>query len=209
MKRVLIAMLMVLAYAGIAGAQALPINYNNMFFFTTPCLGYNPGTPPPGQGAMCIDIASGGMYLWNAAANAFSIGGSELLPSNAGAGQTTATTTYFTLDGNSTNATTETTAMQLPVGPNPFVIRNLTCYDSAAPGAGNTDAYTVRTATSLGGTMGTTLETCSITGASAKSCQDTTHAVSIPAGSVIDMQDVTTGTPAARTIGCVLQVDEL
>jgi len=197
-----------LTFAVSAQAQSLPQNFNNMFFFISGCSTYVPTTPGPGIGGVCVDTTSGGYYLWNG--TAFVMGGTELLQSNAGAGQTTATTTYFTAAGNSTNATTETVAMQLPVGPNPVVVRNLSCYTSAAPGGGNSDTFTVRTATSLGGTMGNTTVTCQISGASAKTCTASSSlSAALPAGSVLDISDVTAGTPAARTIGCALQADVL
>lgn len=208
MKRVLGLLAVLLVWASSASAQApMPQNLNNLIFFVSGCSTYVPVTPPPSVGAQCIDLTSGGIYLWNG--TAFVIGGSEIWSSNGGAGQTTATTTFFSAGGNSTNATTETAAMELPVGPNPVYVRSLSCQTSVAPGGATSDAFTVRTGTSLGGTMGTTTVTCTISGV-AKTCTSALSlAAAIPGGSVIDLQDVTTGTPAARTMACALQVDEL
>lgn len=212
MKRILgIVGVVVLAWTAYARAQALPGNIMNTIFFQPGCATYvSPYGSFPPVGAMCIDTTTGGMYLSNG--SAFVIGGSEIWSANAGAGQITATTTFFTPNGNSTNATTETIAMESPVGPQPVTVRNLYCQTSVAPGAGNTDAFTLRSGTGLVavGSMVNSPLTCSITGASATSCLSPPALVApLPAGSVIDLKDTTTGTPAARSISCTLQVDEL
>lgn len=194
MKRLLTALLL-LAFCGIAAAQTQP----PFAQLANPCLGsLQYGTMP-----FCFDTGSGGMYWWN---GSWMPGGVDFWHSNAGAGQTTATSTYFSALGNTTNNTTEAVTMELPVS-FPEVVKVLSCYTSAAPGTGASDTFTIRSSTSLGGTMADSTVTCAISGATAKSCTDNAHTLSLAAGSVIDIKDTTASTPSARTIGCVVEME--
>jgi hypothetical protein len=116
-----------------------------------------------------------------------------------GAGPTTATTVYFAATGVSANGTTEAN-FQIPAAV-AITLKNLACNDTTAPGTSNTDAFTVRS----GGAA--TSITCSISGASTTTCSDATHTAAISAGGLVDIQDVTTGTPAARQVSCSIEVD--
>ncbi len=129
----------------------------------------------------------------------------SFLSVNAGAGATTATSTYFAPVGTPTSSTTEAATMEVTV-PVASTLKNLSCSDSAAPGTSNSDAFTVRTASALGGTMAATSVTCTISG-SATNCSDATHTLSLAAGAVIDFVDTTSGTPSARTIACSYELD--
>lgn len=213
MKRFLkiVTVVMLLAWSLPARAQLLPQNFNNMLYYVNGCATFvSPLVNFPPSGAICYDTGTGGTYISNG--TAFVIGGSELLQSNGGAGQITATTTFFSASGNTTNATTEAITMELPISPLPYTIRQVTCYDSVAPGAATSDAFVIR-AGGPGpvaiGSMANTTMTCTIAGATAKSCSTAlTLSAAEPAGTVIDIADTTTGTPAARTIACVVQIDE-
>ena len=210
MKRIagiLIGVLFLMVTAAQAFAQAVPVqNFKNMLFFVSGCSSYVPQTaPPPAGAALCVDTSSYGLYVWNG--TAFVAGGTDIWASNGGAGQTTATTTFFTAQGNSTNSTTEAATMELVV-PSAAVAKNLNCYVSASPGAAKSDTFTIRSATALGGSMGNSSVSCAITGASATSCSDTTHSLSLAAGSVMDIEDVTVGSAiTARTIACAFSAD--
>jgi hypothetical protein len=200
------------ASADTSGLPGSPGGFNGMLYFIAGCATFVSPTQPPLPGAICSDTVSGGTYVSNSAGT-FVVAGTDFLRSNGGAGQTTATTAFFPADGTFTSATTETVPMELIAAPVPSTIKSLTCYDSAAPGAGNSDAYTVRAGTAGAGfvavgSMATTLSTCSISGATAKSCNSVVN-VAVAANTAIDIQDTTTGTPAARNIGCVLQLDVL
>jgi hypothetical protein len=67
-------------------------------------------------------------------------------------------------------------------------IQNFSVQMSAAPGAGNSVVYTWRK-----NAAGTAL-TCTISGASATSCNDATHTITVVQGDLMDIQTVTTGT---------------
>ena len=73
-------------------------------------------------------------------------------------------------------------------------VSNLHVEISSALGVGVTAVFTWRDAGS------STTSTCSISGNSAKSCSDTTHSFNAAAGDLLDMQVVTTGTPAAVNV---------
>ncbi len=95
-------------------------------------------------------------------------------------------TQYFPIGGGATASTTETNVdIDSPAA---VTIQNMTVQMSAAPGVGNSVVYTWRK-----NAAGTAL-TCTISGASATSCSDTTHNFSTAALDLLDIQAVTTGT---------------
>jgi len=198
-------LLLLLLFATTASAQGLPTNFNNFLFFpTNGCGPHTPITAPLSPGAICSDIPTGAQYNWNG--SKFVLAGSELFSVNAGAGQVTATTAYFSPQGGVTNATTETSAMKDPLWL-PTFVHNLSCYTSVAPGGATSDAFTLRSFTTFASSATVTPLTCTISGSNTI-CSDTTHMVTLPAGAFIDYQDVTTGTPAARTIACSAEIDQ-
>lgn len=76
-------------------------------------------------------------------------------------------------------------------------IANLYGIEQTAPAAGSTCAFTVRQSTSCTGAYVDTALTCSVVGnGSLKTCSDTTHTVSIPAGDCVQIFFNETGTCA-------------
>lgn len=98
----------------------------------------------------------------------------------------TANTYYFPIGGGGTPSTTET---NVDVdSPSAATITNFYAQQSVAIGAGNTAVYTWRKA---GVSQSVT---CTISGAVATSCSDTTHSFSVSQGDLLTVQLVTTGT---------------
>lgn len=94
-------------------------------------------------------------------------------------------TQYFPIGGGATSSTTETNVdIDSPAA---VTIQNMTVQMSAAPGVGATIVFTWRKNAS------STALTCTITGAVATSCSDTTHNFSTAALDLLDIQAVTTG----------------
>jgi hypothetical protein len=205
MKRLWLVLAMVLGLASSGNAQNLPTNFENFLFFPPAgCAVHTPQQAPLTAGAICSDIPTGAFYQWNG--KQFVLSGGEQWSVNAGAGQVTATTTYFGGQGNLTNATTEAASMRTPVFLQSFV-HNLNCYTSAAPGGATSDAFTMRSATSFGTAETVTPLTCTVSGTNT-TCSDLTHMVTLAAGSFFEFQDQTTGVPAARSIACSYEVDK-
>ena len=103
-----------------------------------------------------------------------------------------AATQYFPAGGGASASTTETNVdVEAPsaVTIGPFYVQL-----AAALGIGNTTVYTWRK-----NAMDTAV-TCTITGASATTCNDVTHTFTVIQGDLIDVKAVTTGTPAANTV---------
>lgn len=95
-------------------------------------------------------------------------------------------TQYFPIGGGATASTTETNVdIDSPAA---VTIQNMTVQMSAAPGIGNSVVYTWRKNAS------STVLTCTISGASATSCSDTTHNFTTVSLDLLDIQAVTTGT---------------
>ena len=95
-------------------------------------------------------------------------------------------TQYFPIGGGATASTTETNVdIDAPAA---VTIQNMTVQMSAAPGVGNSVVYTWRKNAS------STVLTCTISGASATSCSDTTHSFTTASLDLLDIQTVTTGT---------------
>ena len=95
-------------------------------------------------------------------------------------------TQYFPIGGGASSSSTETNVdIDSPAA---VTIQNMTVQMSAAPGVGNSVVYTWRK-----NAAGTAL-TCTISGASATSCSDTTHSFTVAALDLLDIQAVTTGT---------------
>ena len=95
-------------------------------------------------------------------------------------------TQYLPIGGGGLASTTETNVdIDSPAA---VTVQNLTVQMSAAPGVGNSVVYTWRKNAS------STVLTCTISGASATSCSDTTHNFTTVALDLLDIQTVTTGT---------------
>lgn len=127
---------------------------------------------------------------WNAPAGGG--GGSGGLITEAVNAVVVATSTHFVpLGGGGSDDTTETN-VQSKISAS-AAISNLHVVLSAAPGVGNTLAFTLRDGATSGGQSDTAL-TCSISGASATTCDDTTHSVTPSAADFLDWKIVPTGT---------------
>ena len=95
-------------------------------------------------------------------------------------------TQYLPIGGGGLASTTETNVdLDSPAAAS---IQNFSVQMSAAPGVGNSVVFTWRK-----NAAGTTL-TCTISGASATNCSDTTHTITVAAADLLDIQAVTTGT---------------
>jgi hypothetical protein len=114
------------------------------------------------------------------------------LPVFSGSAVTLVGTQYIPIGGGASISSTEATVEVK--APATATVSNLSVQLSAALGTGNSTVFTWRDAAS-----GTTL-TCTISGASATTCQDTTHSFTATQGDEIDIQAVTTGTPGAVTL---------
>lgn len=100
----------------------------------------------------------------------------------------TANTYYFPIGGGATPSTTETNVDI--EAPSAATITNFYVQMSVAFGMGNTGVFTWRKA---GVSQSVT---CTISGAAATTCNDTTHSFTVAQGDLIDVQLVTTGTIA-------------
>jgi hypothetical protein len=95
-------------------------------------------------------------------------------------------TMYFPVGGGASASSTE--ANVRTASSSAATISNMYVQLSAALGVGNSVVFTWR----LGGVSQTL--TCTISGASATSCNDTTHSFNVTAGGLVDIQAVVTGT---------------
>jgi hypothetical protein len=147
-------------------------------------------TLPAGYPTVCHLLA------WIAAGGGGSGGGGVLGYSATALTLPTAGTTFLAPVGGALASTTE--ANVTANAPAAAAISNMYVSLSAAPGTGNTVAFTFRDAGSS-----TTL-TCTISGATATSCNDVTHSFTPVVGDALAIQVVTTGTviitPAAKII---------
>ena len=147
-------------------------------------------TLPAGAPTVCHQLA------WIAAGGGGSGGGGVLGYSASALTLPTAGTTFLAPVGGALASTTE--ANVTANAPAAAAISNMYVTLSAAPGTGNTIAFTFRDAGS------STAVTCTISGASATSCQDTTHSFTPVVGDALAVQVVTTGTvviaPAVKII---------
>lgn len=147
-------------------------------------------TLPAGAPTVCHQLA------WIAAGGGGSGGGGVLGYSATALTLPTAGTTFLAPIGGALASTTE--ANVTANAPAAAAISNMYVTLSAAPGTGNTIAFTFRDAGS------STAVTCTISGASATSCQDATHSFTPVVGDALAVQVVTTGTvviaPAIKII---------
>lgn len=126
-----------------------------------------------GTGFQCGTISSG------AGGGMFNYSGTSLTALTAG--------TYFVPIGGGTPPS-GTEANVSVKSPSATTVTNLQVSSSVAIGAGNTIAVTLRDASSSQSV------TCTISGASATTCQDLTHSFNVAQNDIIDWQVVTTGT---------------
>lgn len=101
-------------------------------------------------------------------------------------------TLYFPASGGGASSTTETNVDV--EASSPATLANFYVQLNAALGVGNSAVFTWRKNASSQSL------TCTISGAVATSCNDTTHTFNVAAGDLIDMQVVTTGTIALVTL---------
>lgn len=134
----------------------------------------------------CVKFdANGNTVDAGAACGSGSGGGGTLNYSDNGV--TLTANTYFTPPGG--GGIPQTTEANVAVAaPSNASISNLQVSVSAAPGAGNSYTITFRDASS------DTALTCAISGASATSCNDSTHSVNITKGDLISWKLVSAGT---------------
>lgn len=119
-------------------------------------------------------------------------GGGTGIITYSGPSLSLAATQFFPAGGGASASATETNVdVEAPsaVTIGPFYVQL-----AAALGMGNTTVYTWRK-----NAVDTAL-TCTITGASATTCNDVTHTFTVAQGDLIDVKAVTTGTPAANTV---------
>jgi hypothetical protein len=129
------------------------------------------GSNPPAFGSTCGGgvVNGGGITVYS---------GSALT--------VTAGTYYFPIGGGANPSATETTVDT--DAPTPATITNFYAQISVALGMGNSGVFTWRKNASSQSL------TCTISGAVATSCNDTTHSFSVVAGDLLTVQLVTTGT---------------
>jgi len=119
----------------------------------------------------------------------------------SGAAVTPTGTLFFPIGGGSASSATET---NVDVGsPAAATVSNFYVQLSAAPGMGNSIVFTWRD-----GAASQAL-TCTISGAVATACNDSTHTFSAAAADLLDIQTVTTGTIAPLTVVMATQFGTL
>lgn len=144
----------------------------------------------------------GGVVPSNTAVNGRALSSDVVIPSfmvfsTGASGITQATTGYV---GVSTAAFQGVEArVYFPV-PAAMTLQNLYCVVDASPAASQTIAFTIRTA----GTTDSAL-TCTITGNSATTCNDTTHTAALSAGGLIDLKIITSATSGTLRPNCSVQ----
>lgn len=147
-------------------------------------------TLPAGAPTVCHQLA------WIAAGGSGTAGGGVLGYSASALTLPSSGTTFLAPVGGALASTTE--ANVTANAPAAAAISNMYVTLSAAPGTGNTVAFTFRDAGS------STAVTCTISGAVATSCQDITHNFTPTVGDALSIQVVTTGTvviaPAVKII---------
>lgn len=166
------------------GSVARVLSYNT--------LGAAPLASPTFTGTPAAPTATGGTNTTQLATTAFvqaaiaAAGTGAGIVTYSGPALTFTGTLYFPIGGGGLSSTTETNVdIDAPAA---VTIQNMTVQMSAAPGVGNSITYTWRKNASS-----TTL-TCTISGASATSCSDTTHNFTTASLDLLDIQTVTTGT---------------
>ena len=137
-------------------------------------------TLPAGAPTVCHQLT------WIAAGGGGTAGGGVLGYSATALILPTSGTTFLAPVGGALASTTE--ANVTANAPAAAAISNMYVTLSAAPGTGNTVAFTFRDAGS------STVVTCTISGASATSCNDKTHSFTPVVGDALAVQVVTTGT---------------
>lgn len=166
------------------GSAARVLSYNT--------LGAAPLASPTFTGTPAAPTATGGTNTTQLATTAFvqaaiaAAGTGAGIVTYSGPSLTFTGTLFFPIGGGGLSSTTETNVdIDAPAA---VTIQNMTVQMSIAPGVGNSITYTWRKNASS-----QTL-TCTISGASATSCSDTTHNFTTAALDLLDIQVVTTGT---------------
>lgn len=151
-----------------------------------------PKASPTFTGTPAAPTATGGTNTTQLATTAFvqaaiaAAGTGAGIVTYSGPALTFTGTLYFPIGGGGLSSATETNVdIDSPAA---VTIQNMTVQLSTAPGVGNSIAFTWRKNASS-----QTL-TCTISGASATSCSDTTHSFTTASLDLLDIQVVTTGT---------------
>jgi len=154
--------------------------------------GFAPLASPTFIGTPSGPTASGGTSTGQFATTAFvqaaiaAAGTGAGIVTYSGPSLTFSGTQFFPIGGGATASTTETNVdIDSPAA---VTIQNMTVQMSAAPGVGNSAVYTWRKNAS------DTALTCTISGASATSCSDTSHNFTTASLDLLDIKAVTTGT---------------
>lgn len=157
--------------------------------------GFNitPGSAPSSANNGDVWVTASGLYVF---VNGAAIGPliSKALfefPAICSGLSTTAVTTYCQVTG--TVAASSTASLVTMIASRAETFANLYVANSTFPGTGNSHAFTLMvngTATNI---------TCTISGGSATTCNDTAHTAAIMAGQTMYVRDIATGTPNAAT----------
>lgn len=113
----------------------------------------------------------------------------------AGVDAISATTKYLANPGENHAAA----QIKLYLATRAVTIQNLYCSMETAPASSDTSIFTVQTSTDNGANWVDTTLTVTITGA-AKSGSDTTHRVSVAAGTLLAIKEVATGSTGAKCV---------
>lgn len=158
---------------------------------------------PAGDGAWGVESGSPNrFYFVNESEQVWRMGYLTLTATGTGTA-TTAVTRYFSGTGISAVNATEGSITAVPL-PGAAKVYGMTCGLAVAAGGG-TDAHAITLRNSADGAAAAdTAVTCTIT-TTAKECQyRSTSGVTVAAGSAVTFKDVTTDTPAANTVTCVI-----
>jgi len=175
--------------SGIQALATVPAGGTGLTALTAHLLLAGNGTSPVtlipiGTAGECLESNGAGMDPSFTACSGAGGGGITVY---SGTGLTvTANTYFFPIGGGATPSTTE--ANVDIASPSDATVSNFEVQLSVALGAGNTGVFTWRKA----GASQTL--TCTITGAIATACSDTTHSFTVAQGDLVDIQLVTTGT---------------
>lgn len=142
------------------------------------------------SGVTCVDDSMNLSTDCSSSGGGGSAGG--LVTYNGGA-PNSAGTLYIPVGG-STAANATEGAVQIPLAAS-GTASSLYVSTFAAPGSGNSYTFTLRVAGA------STSITCEISGASATSCNDTTHTATVTAGQLVDISVVTVGTAGGAAMG--------
>lgn len=167
----------------IAAAAGIPVQVNGAAIATATTINFAAGTNVTQSGANAAGVVT---VTTNSGGGGGTAGGGVLGYSATGLVLPTAGTTFIAPIGGALASTTE--ANVTANAPAAAAISNMYVVISTPPGTGNAIVFTYRAAGS------SKPVTCAISGATATSCQDTTHSFTPVVGDALAIQIVTTGT---------------